>query len=209
MVRQAKLRSAVAEIQSYNVALTTFKLEYNGVAGDFNRATSYWGGGVTSDGNGNGIVRPYQTEGYWAWQHLALAEIIPGSYAGVQQGVNTIGSAVPKSSFPNSGYGFISGSRANYFWTGKYSQQVEHFIRWGGLYLAGTNTRIGRIILTVKEAKAIDDKMDDGLPGLGRYVIQLNSSPNCVTTNVTTTSLYDLSNQGVQCYFNYVWEFRR
>jgi prepilin-type N-terminal cleavage/methylation domain-containing protein len=191
LVRQAQLRGAISELTGFDVALNAFKLEYEAFPGDMKNATSYWGG-ATSDGDGNNKLDwdDYITEGYWAWQHLALAKLIPGTFAGVQQGADTIGSAVPKSSLAKSGYGFFWDALASMTWVGPGALAHRHFIRWGELLVSGVGTRIGEPNMTCKEGKAVDEKMDDGRPGLGRMTLNLNNSVACVTTNDISTSEY-------------------
>ncbi|PIR39391.1 MAG: hypothetical protein COV35_02425 [Alphaproteobacteria bacterium CG11_big_fil_rev_8_21_14_0_20_39_49] len=51
LVEQAKIRSQISEFQKYSVAYNTFKIEYNAILGDFNRASQYWTGAFDGDGN--------------------------------------------------------------------------------------------------------------------------------------------------------------
>jgi len=101
LVRQAQLRSFVTELASLETAVNTFRLQYSAIPGDMNNASSYWGTGgagacPTSDCNGNGN-RQINTndERFRAWQHLAFADVIDGSFTGTGLNV-TIGVNVPQ-----------------------------------------------------------------------------------------------------------------
>ena len=73
LVKQAKLRGIISEYNEYQVAYNSFKLEYNGVPGDFNRAADY---GIGSNGNGDKKIATIHTEAVLAWKHLYNAGLI-------------------------------------------------------------------------------------------------------------------------------------
>lgn len=41
LVKQGKMRAQISELQKYQVAFNTFRLEYNAIPGDFDRASQY------------------------------------------------------------------------------------------------------------------------------------------------------------------------
>ena len=94
-------------------------------------------------------------------------------------------------------------------WTGSGSNQSYNLIRVGPLIVDGANTRIGRGHLRPNEAKLIDEKLDDGYPGLGKLIMQYNWSTNCVTSDDMLTSEYDFSNSVDDCAPQYVWQRRK
>lgn len=94
LIRAAELNAIVNDINRYKTAMNTFRLKYGQLPGDFDNASSYWPADCVDDaaaptsncdGNGNGVI-VYSGgevgEHYRFWQHLALAEIIAGSYTG-------------------------------------------------------------------------------------------------------------------------------
>ena len=109
IVKQAKLRGIVSDINKYNIAFNSFKLEYDAIPGDFNRATSYWGGAV-QDGDGDKAIDSWPSdERLGFWEHLQEAGLISGSLSGdnVAGAQNVIGVNVPQSAFSDdAGFAF-------------------------------------------------------------------------------------------------------
>ncbi len=93
LIQAAKLNKVISELTGYKTAVENFRLKYNGWPGDLANAASIWGAYAagppatgTSNGNGNNIVTGPTTEVVLAWQHLALANFITGSYTGRDAG---------------------------------------------------------------------------------------------------------------------------
>lgn len=165
-------------------------------------AKDYWGeaaagsackttvgtGTQTCNGNGdNRIESNYSNSHEWFrfWQHLANAEIIPGSFTGVAGSDGTFDSVingnVPGSNITGAGWtprykGYYSG---NDTW---YRGDYENYLEFGG----GTGTvSTYDPILTPAEAHNIDRKIDDGKPATGS-IWAVNWFPSC-TDSVNTT----------------------
>lgn len=98
LVKQAKLRQIITDVQNIKIAFNAFKLEYDSLPGDMINANDYWSGcnsGSTArdcNGNGNRIINwndspgicPSSQEPLRFWQHLSNAKLITsGSYSGV------------------------------------------------------------------------------------------------------------------------------
>lgn len=54
LVEHAKIRFQINQMAKYKQAYYAFKLEYNSIPGDIDRASQYWKGAV--DGNGDGRI---------------------------------------------------------------------------------------------------------------------------------------------------------
>jgi prepilin-type N-terminal cleavage/methylation domain-containing protein len=125
MIRQSHIMSAAADAQTYISAVNTFQQKYTALPGDFASATSYWGtnpncatggagtGTQTCNGNGDGHitywVNPLNVmEGIYAWQHLANAGMINGTYPGASTnmpyGKFQPGYNIPQSKLTNAGF---------------------------------------------------------------------------------------------------------
>ncbi len=179
LVRDAKLRSVVSQVNQYKVALDAFRLQYNALPGDMTNATSYWNTTVTTtNGNGrNGIEwggNVSTNESTRAWQHLSLAGLINGNYAGTALSVGSVpGYNIPQSPIVNGGYWFWANSPIQY------------------LIFAGTSTPAGpsqAAIISGKEAASIDRKMDDGLPTTGLITYSNGQIPPApFTCNIGST----------------------
>ena len=97
LVKQAKVRSQISDLQKYHLAYNAFKLEYGSPPGDLSRASSYWSG--SPNGNGNKRIDAAADAAYidgeakMFWKHLSDSGLIEGSYAG--SGTLTIGITHP------------------------------------------------------------------------------------------------------------------
>jgi prepilin-type N-terminal cleavage/methylation domain-containing protein len=107
LIGSATNKSVVTDVQKYVSAVNTFRTKYNELPGDMVDAQNMWGTdpnacpdlgptptqltATTCNGNGNGIIEsegvaetfPAILEGYRAWQQLANAHLIQGTYSGV------------------------------------------------------------------------------------------------------------------------------
>lgn len=222
LIRAAELRSVSADLQRYTSAYYTFRDKYMGLPGDFNKATSFWtslggdgynstcqafaaSGTATCNGNGDGIIDTNSVaygERFRAWQHLANAGLIEGSYTGrdgaATQGnstdtnFNILGTNIPRSRLNNAG--FIIAYRA----------AVTGDSNW---YDSGASNifalqNVGPQPLKPEEAWNIDTKMDDGRPAYGAAVVTKPTGSwmaNCATTAVASTAEYNLSYTGAAC----------
>lgn len=194
IARAAGMRSVVSDINQYKVAVNSFKLQYKYYPGDTPNAVSYFGG-TTVNGDGNGQIA-WNTEGYRAWQHLMMANLIPGNYTGTATG-NTavIGENVPDASIKGSGYSFeYAASSASTTVDGGW---FGNTIMYGA---PATGTATTSPIITPKEAYNIDLKIDDGIPDAGKSVrARMDVSPACVTG-----SEYSISNTNNVCALQFV-----
>lgn len=226
MIRQSRLRAVVSELDRYLKAIQTFQDKYYALPGDMSNAETYWGTDttcpnntsglttkrtVTCNGNANGKigdsttagVLSSQTEWFRAWQQLANAQLIDGSYTGVRGADSgdgstnqhaVVGQNVPASALEGAGwtllYHLVSADTAEY-WAASY----QHAFHFGAPYSAGgvTQHTMGGIMTGV-EAFGIDTKIDDGKPNTGKVMARhYNSTVNAGCTNssslyVTTTS---------------------
>lgn len=184
MIKSAKIRKTISEMDKYNAAVSTFTSKYNCMPGDCATATTYFSGaqpGGTTNGNGSNTIDDadpenttggfFNTERAYLFDQLASANMInlqpfdetltafPTSKAGVYY------PAVPV------GRGFIiafshlccSASASDwippgkhYFFLGIYSTTE------GDSFVSTTNSE-----LAAPDAFIIDSKLDDGKPFAG------------------------------------------
>lgn len=221
LVRQAELRSIVTDVERFKTAVTNFRTKYNCLPGDCTNATTFFGaagtcpggpgtGTQTCNGNGNGTIDygavdsdnsvAGNQEIFLVWQHLANANLIAGNFTGFHGAANSgneiIGVNVPASKMFGGGYSMLNNQPTpigvKRFSEADYSAQIE----FGGVASNQTDTPI----LTPKEALAIEQKIDDGLPGKGT-VLNYTSSvyPNCVTGTDPNLARYNTSFSTIQC----------
>lgn len=188
LVKQAQLRSVIAEINQINAALNAFKLQYDAKPGDFETAASYWpgcGAGTSAaDCNGDGDEEientnfPDNNEGLRAWQHLNLAGVfnnsLSGNGAALNGGVNTYSSSYPSAYF--------------YFRT-DFCGGCGSGIDLGSLLFLDNN---GSVIFSPEETSSVDSKIDDGQPTTGLLWGYNFSASNACAIGTYPTYTYNL-----------------
>jgi prepilin-type N-terminal cleavage/methylation domain-containing protein len=234
LIRAAELRSLVTDFERYQNAVITFRDKYYDLPGDMAAATDFWGeagtgtacqttegtGTQTCNGNSDGKITNNTAlngiEVMRAWQHLANAGLVEGTFSGVSRtpGTGLAHDAVPGKSTPTSkiynvtwafwyGWNPIEGFSGRYlagdpsWFEGIYNNM---FIL-GGQYPSPGSPVVG--FLSTQEGWSIDDKIDDGGPATGRIVIFKSTSPigtNCATTDSVATSGWNLSNETARCF---------
>ncbi len=187
LVRAAQLQSVINDMNKYTASFQAFKLQYGYFPGDLPVATNYWGTGASGscpngsasagcNGNGDRHV-DWPSEVYRFWQHLALANLVQGSYSGTSTtnaavpGVNVPASAISGGGY-SVGYGCFTG---NTFINGGLCGNDLAF----GAALAN-NGMVNPIINPI-EANNIDVKIDDGVPSTGIIKNRMDTGPTCVS----------------------------
>jgi prepilin-type N-terminal cleavage/methylation domain-containing protein len=196
VVKQAQLRSVLTEKSQIQIAMNTFKLEYDAVPGDFNNGFSYWGAdcGVLASCNGDGNKSILSAAGdtgeaYMAWQHLSLAGLFPGAFVPGNALVGVIGINIPASKFGGTGITLMydeDGAAATAATAGD-NNTVGRNVQHNVILFGGTTAGIANgTTFTVPQAKGIDTKADDGDPDSGalRAVgVAGVGDTDCIATN--------------------------
>jgi prepilin-type N-terminal cleavage/methylation domain-containing protein len=208
MIRASELRTITTDYEFYKTSVGNFKVKYFGLPGDITDATDYWGAAPacpaagtstqTCNGDGDGIID--QNSGssheiYRFWQHLKNAEMVSGTYNGVNgttQPVawnSVIGANVEASKVKGACFG------ADQVWDNSAPSGTPHYnINYSNrMNFGSTNEGLNNCdaaALTPEEVWNIDTKMDDGVPTRGEVIV---SRKDCGTTTVATTAEYDLS----------------
>jgi len=216
LIRAAELRSVSTEFSKYQAAVNTFRDKYFALPGDMRNATSFWGasdgttgitvackttaavGALTCNGDGNGLIEStvtYSQEWYRAWQHLANAGLVEGSYTGVSGAAHAtldtnFGTNAPRSKIANAGFVL---QIASYSGASLLSPFTLNQLVFGISGSASEDGDLGAI--KAEDAWNIDTKMDDGLPGRGKLRTFTNTyRPNCASTDDPATATYQLTN---------------
>lgn len=160
LVENARLRSTVAQLESYNTAVQTFKLRYNEfLPGDI-IGTSY---GLTGDGDASGLLQDAdgaitnttgEIRGFW--NHLSQAGLIGGYYSDASATSSTVGTTFPAAKTGVGGIGVYGVSSINYYQIGAQTSATAA--------ASYDNT------LSPSQAFYIDSKLDDGNPFTGSIV---------------------------------------
>ena len=225
LIRGGELKAVTSEYQRYTTALTAFKDKYFALPGDMTNATSVWGTDPdacpgtnaaitltagTCNGDGDGVFDLNATdsnEDFRAWQQLANAQLVEGSFSGVANsatathGYAKIGTNVPASKLSGAGWsimnlGIVDETSVVYF-----ENTYNNVFLFGGEVATGMTVNP---ILNAGDAQDIDLKLDDGKPSTGN-VIALESQDDCHdatasnTDPLTGTASYTPSNTEVGC----------
>lgn len=198
LVKQAKLRSVILDINMFSVGVNTFYLEYNSLPGDMNNAGDYWSGAY--EGNGNNRIDLGPNNGHNSnleeravWEHLELAGLI------TFEDDNSDGTY--DTPYPDGNY-------VNRYST---TQNTLNFSGPGpisaGAYWQG--------ILSSQQAYYIDSKMDDGMPATGEVLSTIGHyriTADCyngpwppIPSNTYILSDDDQVEKGCRMQFNKVW----
>lgn len=223
MIRASELAAVPQEVAKFTSATQNFKTKYGALPGDMRNATEYWGTSPncpgteaqssgdkrTCNGDGNGNVGgdlSSQVERHRFWQHLSNAELIAGKFTGVRSGNNdlmvTTGLNAPASKLTNAGYSLYftdDGTGPTYFKEDFYPHTLQI-----GSYNDSAIGSAGNV-LSPKEAKNIDDKMDDGLPGLGK--VRAKGDTACITSLAPATTRYKLTEKQETCKLQFGMDF--
>jgi hypothetical protein len=204
----------MTDYSRFATASQTFRDKYFAMPGDMPNATSFWGTAPsvpgTTNGNGNGIMQAPAAAGatgemFLAWQHLARAGLIEGSYTGIAGTVSlsdpNLGINVPVSKISNAGwnYGSVDNSGAGSPYVFNYDMR-----NWLLLGSEDDNIWLDGPILKDEEAWNIDIKMDDGKPAMGRVMaagltLGCTGSVATQTTNTNRDAQYNFMNTAKMC----------
>lgn len=218
LIRASELRSITTQYNGFVSAIGIFRDKYFALPGDMNNATTFWGTAATcpgdqttpsttpatcnGDGNGDimGNTAPY-SEIHRAWQHLANAGLVEGSYTGVRSAATpnyavAVGVNIPKSKISSVGWGLQRGVDAG--GGGWFASSYGNVLEVGNP--VPSNWVVGSAFKP-EEAWNIDTKLDDGRPGSGRVMtMDSTGEPLCSTTTVASTSVYQITGNWLGCH---------
>lgn len=156
---------------------------------------------ATCNGNGNGRIDDYpstltQHEALRLWQHLANAGMISGTYTGarfaasdpwsVRNGINVPPAPLDAIFFAH--YYDLAAGDSTYF------PMQGHFMRYARP--SGTAQPDG-MALSAPDAKIVDVKTDDGVPGMGSVMAIKDTA--CATSTTPASAEYQTSDEGLVC----------
>lgn len=200
LLKAAKIRKAATEFTAYMQAIKEFEEQYDYLPGDLPTASSFWSG--AHSGNGNGFVSTTPTEDLYAWEHLAKAKLVAGSFTGLyaDNPTNSVRYAIWKNvpgseAFTKGAFTFTDLGSSVYNTLGQPLRLSS---------LSGGNS--GNAVMNAKDAYAIDIKIDDGLAATGLlYAVRIGSS--CTDADLSAaTANYNLSNTTVDCRLFYFYK---
>lgn len=201
LLQQARLRSVINEIEQIRSGVVSFRTRHRFFPGDIPNAQSYWPTASTLNGNGNRLIETSESslvEDLYVYHHLFLAGMIKGRFIGGNASPTTvlIGQNIAPSSYgPNAGYHLyghlypIYGiPNVNYIGLANPSPPSFRFY--------------GDSAVTPRDARFIDEKIDDGNPATGNTLSISGGGGSCtnVPNNVPSNNgVYLINSTAIQC----------
>jgi prepilin-type N-terminal cleavage/methylation domain-containing protein len=219
LIRAAELRSVTADMDRYKTAVSAFRGKYFALPGDMPNATKFWGVAnatpatcrttastdeTTCDGDGNGIIQDItgSSEIYRAWQHLANAGLVEGSYQGNPGSGSVydydIGRNAPRSKISNAGFGLQLYDQSTAPATSSWPTIYMGNALWFGA--DNSNLNLGGSVLKPEEAWNIDTKVDDGMPAQGALIAGTVGTCTDSTDASLRTAGYNLTSPTASCF---------
>lgn len=230
LVRAAELRAVGTEYNRFVTAVVAFREKYGMLPGDLNTATSYWTAAGTCpgvsgtaaagvcNGNGDGFITTdgvTSNELFGAWEHLATAGLLEGSYSGNtghaatwQNRTPIYGTNVPTTRVANSaGWMFHTQNTYTVADTLYFEGTYDNFLALGTAAPNGLGA-----VLKPEDAWNIDGKLDDGKPGTGKVRTRESMAGTCTdlapsATNAASMYSYLLTNSTVACNLMFIDNF--
>lgn len=236
LIGAAVVRSQIAQIESFQTAVSTFQGKYGSIPGDIpDREASSFGfvarGSYAGQGDGNGFLEGLDSisagrnDGVWQncenlvfWRDLSTAKLIPGSFTDANwallspsgagsAGVTESSSPALKNYLPEASYGggfyvqvasFSPNAIVN-------SHVPPNAIASNTFVVSSVSTieygyRLNASpTMAVKDAFAIDNKVDDGRPRGGTVIVAFNANsyygsvPAQYSTSDSATTCFNTS----------------
>lgn len=229
LIRAAQLRAYTTAINQNSVALLAFKDKYMALPGDMENATQFWTslGGNGSDatcqnleatglptcnGDGDNMITTSVLSGVAhdermrAWQHLANAGLIEGTYTGKSNGASGTYELVPgKNAYQVRGgtlFDIYSNITAATGVAGSFP--FIGSVRVGVPFVQMHGPNNASNLLTPTDTWNIDTKVDDGYPSRGTFTAPMSSftpSPGCTDSDNAATAQYAFSTDTNVCTF--------
>lgn len=199
LIRASELRSITMDKNKYETAYQAFRDKYLALPGDMANAYQFFGAAAGCansvgsantqggcNGNGDGQVNlfmgggsglPGSNEGWRAWQFMAMAGLIPGTYTGIEDPADGIGSGsywsfdsapginIPATKTTGAGFQFFYiATGGNYSWVAPAT--VGQYLMVGSS--AGNASEVIYGFMKPEDAWNIDKKLDDGIANTGQ-----------------------------------------
>jgi len=219
LVENASIQSVVSDVQTYRQAVLNYREKYKEYPGDHTAAVAADHASCATldasddnatagcNGNGDGVIgnstgapigaMALYGEALQVWNHLGRDHLIPGQYSGRPSSATnqtTLGINAPKSKLAGASFQlryFPPTTDTVNFFTAEYSH-VFYFGKPG----SAANVPFTDVALTSEQAKSIDQKMDDGRPGLGNVMTYKNAAQSSCASDATESESVYLSSTG-------------
>ncbi len=235
LIRASERHEFTTQITKISTSIYAFRDKYMALPGDFTMAANAWGTDpngcptntvrtartATCNGDGDGkIAGTNMYESFRAWQHLANAGLIEGSYSGVEGPITANFDHDPGINTPALKLGTSTGITF-YAVTPVSTAGTYQFVGPYGNTLAIGSCNNWDCIdpdFLPEDSWNIDNKIDDGKPGSGKLITRASgpgagAHTNCNTATagggngVESTAEYNVLYTAPACAFYYVGGF--
>jgi prepilin-type N-terminal cleavage/methylation domain-containing protein len=188
LLHTAELRAVVTEIKEYKVAVDNFVTQYEGLPGDMDNATDFFGSGATANGDGDQKIEV--NEYFTAWDQLALAKMVPGFYSGTGSEADIGTNVPPVVNLAAAGYSLAwqaSPGPTDGAGVDGWRDRLNRYFSYNYILMAGEKSSSKLLqdsVLSGGDAYFIDSKIDDGQPDFGKVLAQ-NGDGESGCTSVT------------------------
>lgn len=211
LVQTANLRSVIADFKKIEAVVQGFTDTYQALPGDFSNAGNVWGTACDAtpancNGNGDGLITmngsATANEYFRSWQHLALSGFYPNNLTGMPGVAGSNAADVTNSlSSKVSGGLYIIVNATLLGWFGFTTGDGNNSYNFIGFGKVAGNNYPWYAVLSTNDAQELDNKIDDGIPTLGR-IYGVNGSGSCGSGS-SATATYNLLNAGILCTMFY------
>jgi prepilin-type N-terminal cleavage/methylation domain-containing protein len=180
LITSSRIRATINDIGAYKSAAISFLDRYGYYPGDMANASSYWTGVTNGDGNGIISCTGNSDECWLSWAHLSKANMVSGSYDGINQ----------------SPFLAISDTKVTGTNGIKIHSDTTRYGISARMFLGGWD------IASVQNIYKLDNKIDDAVPTTGA-LLATNGSGNtysCIKQSNGTTDANYTSYSGSGVY---------
>lgn len=238
LIHAAELRKITRDANQYRTAIYTFRDKYFSIPGDLNIATKIWGKDATNCGSADGTAVTGGTcngnadgklsgaasgEPRFFWQHLAFAGLVNGSYTLPSTGgyyqPQLFDTQIPRSGDGNSGFVAVQTPTnltvLSMFYPAA-RDRLNLVYNAAGIASTTTSSHMGFGVnlnpLKPEDAWNLDNKSDDGMPGLGKITTQRYNEGTTPVVQTCNSSIdeglatYNVTTPTLQCSLLYLSE---
>lgn len=224
LIRASQLRAVTSEFSRYKTAIGAFRDKYFMLPGDINNATTFWTAGTCPGTNANTTSPQGNTcngDGDWAvefseassttsngvfraWQHLAMAGLVEGSYTGVSDNAG-YSTAVASFTTPNIPSSKLSNAGWLFYYAGNVASDSTFYYAgsYGNTFVYGAPAGLASLsnpVIRPEEAWNLDTKLDDGKPATGSVVsFYTQNGTGATNCGDKATAAYTLTATGINC----------
>ena len=225
LIKSAQLNSVATEMQKISVSYDKYKEKYEQAPGDHSKAFDYFGNdcreisndAVDCNGNGNLRIREAINGGTYGENHILLrhlwlagfyrTETLKGSFPSTAGDI-VLGDHLPKLSISGASLFTYAWQVESFFidaCCSNYTSKFANILSLGKLTGGSGSPWPSGNVLSPRDAKKIDNKIDDGEPGTGALIAG-HQDDGCADDTDMKIAEYDVSTTDIVCKIGLILE---